>query len=128
MYAHGACCTQLSLNLIPDAKTKSKTIVGYKFYTGILEVFFSPHELEARLRVFVALDVQLLAQRLGTAEENTSFCGSMDLADRAEDKVPVGAAKVCRRAEPGDGVLFGVGVVNHDVCRLVGLEFGGQIL
>ena len=52
----------------------------------------------------------------------------MDLADGLEDHVPVGATEVCGCAETGDGVLFGVGVVDHDVRCIVGLDSGGEIL
>lgn len=93
-----------------------------------LEILLAPHKVEAGLRVHVALDVEGRTEDLGPAEEDTGFCGRVDLADGLEDHVPVGAAEVCGRAEPGDGVLFGVGVVDHDVGCVVGLDLGGEVL
>lgn len=52
----------------------------------------------------------------------------MDLADRFKDHVPVRSTEVGRRAQTGDSVLFGVGVVDHDVCCVVCLDLGGEVL
>lgn len=52
----------------------------------------------------------------------------MDLADGLEDHVPVGSTEVCRSAETGDGVLFGVCVIDHDVCRVVCLDLCCKVL
>jgi hypothetical protein len=52
----------------------------------------------------------------------------VDLADGFENHVPVGAAEVCGGAETSDGVLFGVGVVDHDVGCVVGLDLCGEVL
>jgi hypothetical protein len=52
----------------------------------------------------------------------------VDFADGFENHVPVGAAEVCGCAETGDGVLFGVGIVDHDVGCVVGLDLGGEVL
>lgn len=93
-----------------------------------LEVLLAPHKVEARLRVHVALDVEGRTENLGTAEEDSGFGGGVDLADGLEDHVPVGATEVCGCAETGDGVLFGVGVVDHDVCCVVGLDLGSEVL
>jgi hypothetical protein len=52
----------------------------------------------------------------------------VDFANGLEDHVPVGATKVRGCAEAGNGVLFGVGIVDHDVCCVVGLDLGGEVL
>ena len=50
----------------------------------------------------------------------------MDLADGAEDHVPVRAAEVGGRAKAGDGVR--VAGVEDDVGRFGGGDLGGEIL
>lgn len=52
----------------------------------------------------------------------------MDLADGAKDHVPVGTAEVGGCAESRDGVAVRVDVVDHDVGRVVGFDFRGQVL
>ena len=52
----------------------------------------------------------------------------MDLADGLEDHVPIGTTKVGGCAETGDGVLFGIGVVDHDVRGIVGLDLSREVL
>ncbi len=52
----------------------------------------------------------------------------MDLANGLEDHVPVRAAKVGGCTETGDGVLLGVCIVNHDVCRIVCFNLCGEVL
>ena len=52
----------------------------------------------------------------------------MDLADRLEDGVPVGTAKISRGTEARNGVLVGVGVVDHYVGSVIGFDVGGQVL
>lgn len=61
-----------------------------------LEILLTPDETEAGLGIHVTFDVQLTAQTLGTTEENTCFGGGVNLADTAEDHVPVGTAEVGR--------------------------------
>lgn len=52
----------------------------------------------------------------------------MDLADRFEDHIPVGAAKVGGCAKTSDGVLFGVGIVDHNVRCVVCFDLGSEVL
>ena len=94
----------------------------------VLKVLFTPDEAEPWLRVHVALDVQLAAEDLGPAEEDARLPGSVDLADAAEHHVPVGAAEVGRGAQARDGVARGVGVIYHDVRRVVGFYIGCEVL
>ncbi len=72
--------------------------------------------------------MQSVAQRRRAAVEDTSFGRRVDLADGFEDRMPVGAAEGGGRAEAGDGVCFGVGVVEHDVGCVVRLDFSGEVL
>ena len=76
-------------------------------FRWLLEVLFTPDELVAILAclsVHVALDVQLAAETLGSAEEHAALSGVVDLAYSAEDHVPIRAAEVGRGAQAGDGV------------------------
>lgn len=93
-----------------------------------LEVLLAPDEMEILVCIHVAFDVQLTAQTLGSAEEDTSFGRAVDLANGLENHVPVGAAEISGRAQTGDGVLLGVGVVDHDVRCVVDLDLGGEVL
>ena len=72
--------------------------------------------------------MQLRAEHGRAAEENTGFGGGVDLPDRLENHVPVGATKVCWCTQTGNSVLLGVGVVNHDVGCVVCLDLCGEIL
>lgn len=80
-----------------------------------------------RFTVLIAEDVQLAAEALGPAEEDAGLGGGVQLPDAAEDHVPVGAAEVGGAAEARDGVLVGVGVVDHDVGGVVSLDLGRQV-
>ena len=61
-----------------------------------LKVLLAPNKVESRLAVHVALDVQHASEHLGTAEEDASFGGGVDLANAAEDHVPIRSAEVGR--------------------------------
>ena len=76
----------------------------------------------------VALDVEGGAEHFGPAEEDTCFGGGVDLADGFEDHVPVGATEVGGSSQTGDGILFSICVVNHDVGCIVGLDLCCEIL
>jgi hypothetical protein len=102
--------------------------IWFLITTLLLEVLLTPHKAEPRLREHVTLDVKCRTKTLRTAEEDTSFGWRVDLADRLEDHIPVRATKVCGCAQTGDGVLFGVGVVDHDVCCVVCLDLCGEVL
>lgn len=93
-----------------------------------LEVLLTPYKTEARLGVHVALDVEGGTETLGTAEEDTGLGGRVDFADGLEDHVPVWTTEVCGGTETGDGVLFGVCVVDHDVCCVVCFDLCGEVL
>lgn len=72
--------------------------------------------------------MQGATEHLGTAEEHTRLGGAVDLAYTLEDHVPVGTAEVGWGAQAGDGVLLGVGVIDHDVGCVVSLDLGCEIL
>lgn len=93
-----------------------------------LEIFLAPHETESWLTPFVALDVKCASQTLGTTEEHTSLGGRVDLADGFEDHVPVRTTEVCWCAQSSDGILLRVGVVDHDICCVVGLDLSSEVL
>lgn len=93
-----------------------------------LEILLAPDKVEAGFRIHVAFDVQCGAQALGAAEENAGFRGRVDLPDGFENCVPVWTTEVGGGAETGNGVLFGVGVVDHDVRCVVCFDFGCEVL
>ena len=68
------------------------------------------------------------SEDFGSAEEDTCFGRGVDLADGLEDHVPVGTTEVGGCPETSDGVLFGVGVVDHDVRCVIVLDLGGEVL
>ena len=63
----------------------------------------------------------------GTAEEDPDVRVVMFVSDAGEYAVPVRATKVRRRAERGDGVLFGADVLHEYVCHVVVLDLGSQV-
>jgi hypothetical protein len=93
-----------------------------------LEVLFAPYKTEARFRVHVAFDVERGSETLRTAEEDTSFGRRMDLADGLEDHVPVWSTEISGGTKTGDGVLFGICVVDHDVCCIICFDLCGEVL
>ena len=72
--------------------------------------------------------MQLAAQRLRPAEEDTRFGRRVDLADRLEDAVPIGAAEARGCAQAGYGILFGIVAVDDNVRCVVVLDASGEIL
>ena len=98
------------------------------FSRSDLEILLSPNEREPWLAIHIALDVQLTAQAPRATEEDAGLGRSVDFADRLEDGIPVRAAEAGRRAQAGDGVDLGVGVVDHDVGCIIAFDFCGQIL
>jgi hypothetical protein len=93
-----------------------------------LEVLLAPNIFEITVRVLITLDVQQATQHFWTTEEHTGFSRRMDLADAFENHVPVRSAEVRWRSETSDGVLFGIGVVNHNVCCIFNADFGSEVL
>lgn len=51
----------------------------------------------------------------------------MQRLDALEDGVPIRPAKVRRRPQSRDCILFGIRVVNHDIRGIVGLDLCGKI-
>jgi hypothetical protein len=93
-----------------------------------LEVLLAPYKTESRLAPLITLDVQCATQSLRSTEEHTCLSRRVNLTDRLENHVPVRATEVSGCAQAGDGVLFGVGVVNHDVRCVVGFDSGREVL
>lgn len=52
----------------------------------------------------------------------------MDLANRLKDHVPVWTAEVGRCAKTSDSVLFGIGIVDHDVRCIICFDLGSEVL
>ena len=93
-----------------------------------LEVLFPPNEAEPRLTPFITFDVERRTQSLRSAKEHSRFRRRVNFADGFENHVPVGAAEVCGCTETCDGVLLGIGVINHDVCCIIGFNLGSEVL
>ena len=94
----------------------------------VLKVLLAPYKLETRIRVYVALDMQLTAQNLWPAEEDTRLCRCVQLSDRLEHSIPIGASEAGGCSETRDGVDIGVRVVNHDVRGVIYFDLGSEIL
>jgi len=92
------------------------------------EILLAPHKFEAGLAVHVALDVQLAAKHLRSAEEHPCLGWAVDLTNAPEHRVPIRPPKVRGGTEASDGVLVAIGIVDHDVRRIVRLDLGGQVL
>ena len=112
--AHSSDATSLSSLPLPPTHTMLSS-----------EIFLAPDKLEAGLAVHVALDVQLAAQHLGSAEEHPRLGRGVDLADAPEHRVPIGPPEVRGRAEAGDGILIRICVVDHDIRSIVRHDLGG---
>src|SRR5688572_28055812 len=84
--------------------------------------FYSP-----RLCVLVAVYVKCTSQSLRATEEHTRLCWTVKFPDAPENHVPVWPTEVGRAPQAGDGVLVSVGVVDHDVGRVVCLDLGRQV-
>lgn len=93
-----------------------------------LEILLPPHKIHPRIAILIALNMQRRPQRFRSAKEDTRFSRTMNPAHRFENLIPVGTTEVCGGAETRDGVLFGVGIVDHYVCCVVGFDFGGEVL
>jgi hypothetical protein len=108
--------------------TTTKTWISQEAKTPFphrLEILFTPHVSKITIRIHIAFDMQHTSQNLWTAEENTSFCWCVDLADGFENHIPVWTTEIGGGAETGNGVLFCVCVVDHDVGCVVDADFGG---
>lgn len=134
MYIASLRYAKLSL-LCPSIYHQSSNLSSRALYhhffslpSNSLKVLLAPNKIKPGLTVHVTLDMQLAPQHLGTTEENPGFGGRVDLADAAEDHVPVGPAEVGGRAQARDGVVLGVGVVDHDVGGIVVFDLGGEVL
>jgi len=76
----------------------------------------------------ITLDMQLGAKHSGTTEEHSSFRGAMNLPNGLEDHVPIWATEVGGSSQTGDGILFSICVVNHNVGCIVGLDLCSEVL
>ena len=63
-----------------------------------LKILLAPDKIESGFRVHVTLDVKLTPEHFRSAEEHSSLCRRMDLANGSEDGVPVGSAETGRRS------------------------------
>jgi hypothetical protein len=76
----------------------------------------------------ITLDMQLGAENSGTTEEHSGFRGAMNLSNGLEDHVPVWTTEVGGSSQTGDGILFSICVINHDVGCIVGLDLCSEVL
>ncbi|KAK5630381.1 hypothetical protein RRF57_006096 [Xylaria bambusicola] len=71
--------------------------------------------------------MQRASQTFWSAEEHTRLSRRMQLTDTTENHVPIRSTEVGRTPQARDGVFIGVGVIDHDICRVIGLNLGGEI-
>lgn len=57
-----------------------------------------------------------------------TFARSMYLPNGAKDRIPVRPTKICWRPETSDGITIGIGIIDHDVSCVVGLDLGSEVL
>ena len=76
----------------------------------------------------ITFNMQLRAEHSGTTKEHPGFRGAMDLSNRFEDHVPIWATEVGGSSQTGDGILFSICIVNHDVRCIVGLDLCSEVL
>lgn len=119
-----------SVNLQHQTKCVDKTNIISKTSHRVehLEVLFSPNKTEPRLTPLITFDVECGTQTLRSAEEYTRLCRRVDFADGLENHVPVGAAEVCGCTKTCDSILLGVGVIDHDICCIIGFDFSSEVL
>lgn len=98
------------------------------FPVADLEVLLTPDEIESRFGIHVALDMQLTPQTFWAAEKHPCLCWGVNLPDRSEYHIPVWSTKVCRRAESSNRILLRVGIIDHDVGRVISFDLGSQVL
>ena len=116
-----------SLGCFVDTILRPMTF-NYPSVVYFLEVLLAPNEVERRVRIHVAFDMQRTTKTLWTTEEHASFCRSMNFADRTENGIPIGTTKIGWRAKTRKGIHFGVGIVDHDIGSLVWLDLSSKIL
>lgn len=51
----------------------------------------------------------------------------MHCPNTLEYSVPVWSTEICGCSETSNGILLGIGIVDHDVCRIIGLNLGSQV-
>lgn len=51
----------------------------------------------------------------------------MNLANTLEDHIPIRSAEIRGCAETRDGITIGIGIVDHDVRRVVDLDLRGEV-
>ena len=72
--------------------------------------------------------MQLAAQDFRPTKKHARLARAVDLADTAEDSVPIRPSEEGWRAQTRDGVAGGVGVIDHDVGRVVGFDVRREVL
>lgn len=80
-----------------------------------------------RIRILVAVNVQGTSQTLGSTEKHTRLARTVQLPDPSENHVPVGSPKVGGTPQARNGIFVCVGIVDHDVGRIVRLDLGRQV-
>ena len=97
-------------------------------FSGHLEILLAPNIPKITIRIHITLNMQNTSQDLWSTEKHDGFCWSVYLADGFKDHIPVWTAEVCGCPKAGDCILFCVGIVDHDVGRVVDADFCCEVL
>ena len=68
-----------------------------------------------------------LRQHRWTAEKHSDFGVGMFVRDGREDSVPIRPAKVGRRTQRSNRILFRADVLNHDIGHVIFLDLRSEI-
>lgn len=72
--------------------------------------------------------MQLTSQRFRPTKKYARLSRSVNLADGFEHRVPIWSAEIGGSSQSSDGILFRVGVVDHDIGGIVKEDLGSEIL
>jgi len=80
-----------------------------------------------RLSIHITFNMQLTSQRLRPTEEHTRLSWAVNLPNRLEDIIPIRSPEIRRCSQPRNGVPIRVGIINHDIRRVVRLDLRRQV-
>lgn len=127
IYMHNKLIMYLSPNL-RSTKPMAFSLPFLNDQFPYSEILLAPHEIESGLGIHIALHMKCASEWFRPTEENSRLSWGMDLANRAEDHVPVWTAEVCWRPQSGDGVLLCICIVYHNIGGVIDLDSGGKVL
>lgn len=134
-------CDEAS-SILPQTKTEVKVVRH-------LEILFAPAEIETyfpklanhpnqvnikmggeqhtRLRIHITFNMQLTSQYLRPTKEHTRLRRTVNLSNTLEHHIPIRTTEIGRCSQSRNGISVRVGIINHDVCRIINLDLGSQV-